>query len=869
LNSVWPIGLPKRDVAGLPALCVEALAIGRRKSRLANAATGLDRLLPMWPERAAEDVAAAARVGLDESMQRLCAVLSQRPIGRPQVLIQAAGSVRDPDWKLWLLTALAGTDTPEARAFWVGDLRERARVGPARPDAALWYAFLRALHGGWLTYTDFRDCLTHGRVLAAADVGGDYPPALAKVGLASHTAFIKWYRQVIYEVAHQPDVGLSFETGGWIRDFPGEDYLWMGVAGLNRKADDWWALHLVRYASGIDTDDPRVLSRLCDAPPLTLCLLSLLRPDLCAAVSPSLLVPDHDDVVTWLKTTSANLPLDLRWVENKLRLWAEQLGEAMILACGALCAVDPPGDSPGPEDWILRRRAFVHRLVPEFDRVMDNMFCLYALRKEHFDVLCQQARNGRAAAIRALSLWPEKAVESAPALFRISREGTKLARRAAGESLDIVRARARVDDLAELEKRVDLASAWADAGLDGKPARVWWDISGYRVKLSVAAGKVTVETFSGTRRLASIPKAVRERPEHEEIRGARAELARSYRYFQARFEAAMVEGVRYSGRDFAILLANPVVRSLVSRLVLLVDGAPRIWTPVDPLADDAPATGFAGAGEVFIAHPLSLMRENTLGEWQQRVIDARISQPFKQVFRETYAANDSGPDGAHCVRFAGHALVARRAFALLRSRGYSPRRGDAVKDWSAHGLVAHVRWAADGEDAGKLLALAEATGTVTSGSVWFADERGRPIRLTQVVPVVVSETLRDADLLVSRAAAGEFGFTSEETLRLRATLIRYLARVLGMTTIYVADDAQYVLVEGTRAMYRVNLGSGSVLLEASRRHIDIGDAASEAAADLLVEGMDEGTARVLAVIATLARDHQIADAGFLKQVQGA
>jgi hypothetical protein len=183
--------------------------------------------------------------------------------------------------------------------------------------------------------------------------------------------------------------------------------------------------------------------------------------------------------------------------------------------------------------------------------------------------------------------------------------------------------------------------------------------------------------------------------------------------------------------------------------------------------------------------------------------------------------------------------------------------------------VAHVRWAADGEDAGKLLALAEATGTVTSGSVWFADERGRPIRLTQVVPVVVSETLRDADLLVSRAAAGEFGFTSEETLRLRATLIRYLARVLGMTTIYVADDAQYVLVEGTRAMYRVNLGSGSVLLEASRRHIDIGDAASEAAADLLVEGMDEGTARVLAVIATLARDHQIADAGFLKQVQGA
>jgi hypothetical protein len=164
--------------------------------------------------------------------------------------------------------------------------------------------------------------------------------------------------------------------------------------------------------------------------------------------------------------------------------------------------------------------------------------------------------------------------------------------------------------------------------------------------------------------------------------------------------------------------------------------------------------------------------------------------------------------------------------------------------------------------------MVETTETVTSGPVWFADERGRQIPAADVMPVVVSETLRDADLLVSRAAAGEFGFTSEETLRLRATLIRYLARVLGITTIYVGDDEQYVLVEGTRAMYRVNLGSGSVLLEESRRHLDIGEIASEAVRDLLVEGMDAGTARVLAVIATLARDETITDGGFLKKVGG-
>ncbi len=181
-------------------------------------------------------------------------------------------------------------------------------------------------------------------------------------------------------------------------------------------------------------------------------------------------------------------------------------------------------------------------------------------------------------------------------------------------------------------------------------------------------------------------------------------------------------------------------------------------------------------------------------------------------------------------------------------------------------LSAHLRWAGAEEDGGRLLSLRDTTETVTSGAVWFEDDRKLPIPLARVNPIALSETLRDADLLVSRAAAGEFGFTSEETLRLRATMIRYMARLLGLTTIYVADDERYVLVEGTRAMYRVNLGSGSVLLEESRRHLATGDIASESPGDLLVEGMDAGTARVLSVIAALARDDRIEDEGFLRQL---
>jgi hypothetical protein len=272
-------------------------------------------------------------------------------------------------------------------------------------------------------------------------------------------------------------------------------------------------------------------------------------------------------------------------------------------------------------------------------------------------------------------------------------------------------------------------------------------------------------------------------------------------------------------------------------------------------------------GEVGVAHPIELTRLNALTEWQQRAIDQHISQPFKQVFREVYLLAGADGQTTECPRFAGHALVARRAFALLRSRGYSPREGDGVKPWESERLVAHVRWASDGEEAGRLLALAETPETVTSGPVWFEGGAGRPVALAEVSPILLSETLRDADLLVSRAAAGDFGFTSEETLRLRATLVRYLTRTLGLTTIYVADDARHALVEGKRAIYRVHLASGSVLLEESRRHLEAGGVFEKAAEEWLGEGMDAGTARVLGVVATLARDEEMRDPAFLAQLR--
>jgi len=260
------------------------------------------------------------------------------------------------------------------------------------------------------------------------------------------------------------------------------------------------------------------------------------------------------------------------------------------------------------------------------------------------------------------------------------------------------------------------------------------------------------------------------------------------------------------------------------------------------------------------------MQSGRLDQWQQRVIDERISQPFKQVFRETYLPGEPDRDATACVRFAGHPLVARRAFALLRGRGYAPREGDAVKDWPLHQIRAHIEWAHPDEDAGKQLGVRDAK-PVTSSGVWFEGEPGGELPLSSVPSVLFSETLRDADLLVSLAAAGEMGFNSEETRRLRATLVRYLARALGLTSIYVSEDDAHAIVDGGRAMYRVHLGSGSVLLEKTRRHLDLGVLRGQPMEALVSESMDTFTARILGIIGALSNDYQITDPQFLDQLQ--
>jgi len=865
VDRLWPTSLPQRDVAGLPPWAADLLRPGKTARALHRAAEALDRTLPGWTERAAETIGRAAVHRLAPDVERACALLACRPLRHPERLLTVLASSFDPEAHFWLLAALSGTDTAAVRAAWLAELDRCANAPALAGSRAAWFAFARAMHGNWLSFRAFRDALTAARALDAPTDEKGYRAALERLGFWDHPVFSKWYRQVVYEVATQPDAALSFSASGWVRDFPGEDYLLDALAMAERSPDSWWPLHVLRWTTGVSADDRELVNKLQSFSRPTLCLLSLVRPDLSPAVAAAWASHEHEAVIRRLTTATAATRLDPTWADLFLRPWTSAYGGDYTLAIGALCAIEPPLDFlPEAPDTGRRQVFHAEHFGLAVERAIENFFYVLALGDDNFGLVCEEARRGRATAMRALALRPDRAEQTAPLLFSLSRERRGPARQAAHDTLALLARHSGVADLERLEKRVDLAAAWSEEGSAEQLGRVWWEVSGYHVRLAVIDGEVKLQIFSQARPLAAAPAALRRDPVYAEIRRTREELAKRYRYFRRRFEQAMVEGIEYRGRDFAVLLANPVVRSLVSRLLLTVDGRPWQWTPADPLREAELPADITGAARVTVTHPVSLHLDGRLESWQQQVVEARLAQPFKQVFREIYLVGEGEREAARCERFAGRSLEARRAFALLRGRGYSPRQGEARKEWPG-GLCAHLQWARPDEEAGKLLAQLDPESPVTSGPVWFA-RNGTPIPLSEVPPVIFSETLRDADLTISRAAFGEMGFTSEETQRLRATLVRYLARAMGLTTIYISEDHAHALVEGTRAMYRVHLGSGSVLLEKSRRHLDLGPSLLTATDSLLAEGMDSLTAHIISLILTLSQDASLADPHFLGQL---
>lgn len=377
--------------------------------------------------------------------------------------------------------------------------------------------------------------------------------------------------------------------------------------------------------------------------------------------------------------------------------------------------------------------------------------------------------------------------------------------------------------------------------------------------------------------LKAIPAKLRKHKPFAELKARVTELRRQASRMRLSLEEAMCRGDTFTGGELAELLAHPILRPMLERLVFVGDKAGLIGYPEKAgrlLRSHDDAREPVGKGESLrLAHPLDLLERGDWHAWQRDCFQAERVQPMKQIFREVYPKTDTelgtGKAKSKHVpditkRYAGHQVNPRQALALLKARNWAFKPEEGVsRVWHDRGLVAELSFQEH------FYTPAEIEGLTLEGvSFRKRSEVFERLSIADVPGVVFSEAMRDLDLVVSVAHMGGVDpEASASTIEMRAALLQETARLLSLNNVRV--QGHHAHIDGTRASYALHLGSANASIKPGKA-LFIVAVHSQYRGRLFLPFADDDprTAEVLAKALLLARDSEIRDPSILRQIEG-
>lgn len=387
-------------------------------------------------------------------------------------------------------------------------------------------------------------------------------------------------------------------------------------------------------------------------------------------------------------------------------------------------------------------------------------------------------------------------------------------------------------------------------------------IDGYDVTLEIDGLSPTLHICKGEKALKTAPPAIRKNADFIALKAQQTQLKEQIARFCHTLEAMMRSGETLALDDLKPLLKMPAVRLLLEQLIVQADDTVLGWLDSATLTvTDLEGRQHIAEKNLRIAHPFHLFTAGQLSAWQKEVITHRRVQPFKQAFRELYLLTPAERDtGLWSNRFAGHRLKGKVAARLLQVRNWSTSSvEDIYYESKEHGIYAQFNFLDTGHY------LSETEHFTFDTIAFYRDQKAIP--LEQVPPLLFSEVMRDADLLVSVAHAADGYSTSHETLQRRAELVGELIQSLGLRN--VRCEGHFLHITGQRANYRIHLGSAAIHIEPGNYLCIVPVGSSSTEFYLPFADTDKKMAEVLSKMFLLLDDLNITDSLILEQIQRA
>jgi hypothetical protein len=389
------------------------------------------------------------------------------------------------------------------------------------------------------------------------------------------------------------------------------------------------------------------------------------------------------------------------------------------------------------------------------------------------------------------------------------------------------------------------------------------DVEGVTFHLTLdEIGKAEITVKKDGKELKSIPAKLKKHETVLALTELKKTLTEQYRRARKMLEEAMEDETVFTLSELSALSEHPVVYPMLKNLVLTDGRVSGFLSEGGLTSTDGTVIPLSPDTSIRIAHPYDLYEQGSWRDFQKYLYDHRVTQPYRQVFRELYIKTAEEMDMLHSLRYAGNQIQPAKTVATLKSRRWVADVEDGLqKVYYKENIVAQIYAMADWFSPADIEAP-------TLEWVCFSDRRtGKDLKISDIPPVIFSEVMRDVDLAVSVAHAGGVDpETSHSTMEMRAAILSFVLPLFKLDNVRV--EGRHAFIEGKLADYSVHLGSG-VVHQQGGAMIPVLPVHSQHRGRIFLPFADEDpkTAEIISKVILFAEDGKIKDPMILEGIR--